>query len=90
MRKASKIAFVAMMGLLLFGCGKKKDTTTNNKTNVTTKVEKKATLVYSAGDGATIPGSKLGAEVIYGKSFTLDVPTKKGSTFKGWYKRRYY
>ncbi len=87
MRKASKIAFVAMMGLLLFGCGKKKDTTTNDKTNVTTKVEKKATLVYSAGDGATIPGSKLGAEVIYGKSFTLDVPTKKGSTFKGWYIR---
>ncbi|MBP5445706.1 MAG: InlB B-repeat-containing protein [Acholeplasmatales bacterium] len=88
MKKASKIAFVAMMGLLLFGCSKKNNKDkTKDTTNVTTKVERKATLIYSAGEGATIPGSKLGAEVIYGKSFTLDVPTKKGSTFKGWYIR---
>ncbi len=103
MRKAKKIAFVAMMGLLLFGCGKKKDTTvkTGDNTKITTKKggttkkgettkgsttaeAKKCILRYNA-NGGNISGTKIGEEVTFGKSYELLVPTKEGSTFKGWY-----
>ena len=92
MKKAKKIAFVAMMGLLLFGCGKKKDTTTkpgDTTKNVTTKSTTKekaktVVLVYSVGEGS-IPGGSLGKEIEYGKDFTLDVPVWTGHTFNGWY-----
>lgn len=92
MKKAKKIAFVAMMGLLLFGCGKKKDTTTkpgDTTKTVTTKSTTKekaktVVLVYSVGEGS-IPGGSLGKEIEYGKDFTLDVPVWTGHTFNGWY-----
>ncbi|MBP5445705.1 MAG: InlB B-repeat-containing protein [Acholeplasmatales bacterium] len=97
MKKTGKIAFVAMMGLLLFGCSKKnnKDNTTKNdnttitRSNVTTKSGtttqvKKCILRYNA-NGGNISGTKIGEEVTFGKAFELLIPTKEGSTFKGWY-----
>ena len=95
MRKKTSVAFLAVLGLLLFGCGKKttKDipTTTKTPTPVTTarpttteKQVKKYTVavVNSIQNAGTISGA---GQVEEGKSVTLTATPNDGYIFLGYY-----
>ena len=95
MRKKTSVAFLAVLGLLLFGCGKKTTketpTTTKTPTPVTTakpvtteKQVKKYTVavVNSIQNAGTISGA---GQVEEGKSVTLTATPNDGYIFLGYY-----
>ncbi|MCR5307417.1 MAG: hypothetical protein K6E24_00225, partial [bacterium] len=97
MRKRTSVAFLALMGLLLFGCGKKTSEdkpTTTKKTTPTTQTTAKPTtskkqvkkftvsVVNSIQNAGTVSGT---GEVEEGKSTTLKAVAADGYTFLGYY-----
>ena len=91
MRKKTHVALFALLGLLLFGCGKKVDTTTKKTTKTTpapvttTEVKtKKYTVVVnnSIQNAGTISGT---GEIEEGKTTTLKAVANDGYTFLGFF-----
>ena len=97
MRKRTSVAFLALMGLLLFGCGKKTSEdkpTTTKKTTPTTQTTAKPTtskkqvkkftisVVNSIQNAGTVSGT---GEVEEGKSTTLKATAADGYTFLGFF-----
>ena len=94
MRKKTSVAFLAVLGLLLFGCGKKTTTeqpTTKTPTPVTTtakpttkKEEKKFTVTVNSDNqkAGTIEGV---GQAVEGSNVTLTAKPNQGYTFLGFY-----
>ena len=94
MRKKTSVAFLAVLGLLLFGCGKKttkEQTTTKTPTPVTTtakpttkKEEKKFTVTVNSDNqnAGTIEGV---GQAVEGSNVTLTAKPNQGYTFLGFY-----
>ena len=94
MRKKTSVAFLAVLGLLLFGCSKKttkENTTTKTPTPVTTtakpttkKEEKKFTVTVNSDNqsAGTIEGV---GQAVEGSNVTLTAKPNQGYTFLGFY-----
>lgn len=95
MRKKTSVAFLAVLGLLLFGCGKKttKDTPTTTKTPtpvttakpVTTEKQVKkytVSVTNSIQNAGTISGT---GDIEEGKSTTIKATANTGYLFLGFY-----
>ena len=89
MRKKTHVVLFALMGLLLFGCGKKVDPTTKptpkpTDTKPTTQQVKKytVTVVNNIQNAGTIAGA---GQIEEGKSTTLKATAADGYTFLGFF-----
>ena len=93
MRKKTHVALFALLGLLLFGCGKKVETTTKKTTKtttpattVTTEAPAKKTFIVNVVNSIQNAGTVSGiGDIEEGTTTTLKAVAADGYTFLGFY-----